>query len=122
MGPHEVVALLALAAMVGTVLRSSPPLTEAVAGTLAVAAVLLTGTADLDSARREVAALVGVDVGSNLSYAGSLANVLWRRTLKRVGTVPGARDFTVLGLVSTVPAVLVCTVTLWAWAAVAGVR
>jgi arsenical pump membrane protein len=68
-----------------------------------------------------LALLVGVDLGSNLTYAGSLANLLWRRTLKRAGTVPGPRDFTVLGLASTLPAVVICTAVLWAWAGVVGV-
>ena len=68
-----------------------------------------------------LALLVGVDVGSNLTYAGSLANLLWRRTLERTGTVPRPRDFTVLGLVTTLPAVVICTVALWAWAGLVGI-
>ena len=67
-----------------------------------------------------LALLVGVDVGANLTYAGSLANLLWRRALRRTGTAPSARDFTVLGLVTTVPMVALCTVVLWAWAGVTG--
>ena len=67
-----------------------------------------------------LALLVGVDIGSNLTYAGSLANLLWRRLLQRAGTPPAARDFTVLGLVTTVPLVAVCTVALWAWPDVVG--
>ena len=67
-----------------------------------------------------LALLVGVDIGSNLTYAGSLANLLWRRLLQRAGTPPAARDFTVLGLVTTVPLVASCTVALWAWAGAVG--
>ncbi len=67
-----------------------------------------------------LALLVGVDVGANLTYAGSLANLLWRRVLRRAGTAPSARDFTLLGLVTTVPMVALCTVVLWAWAGATG--
>ena len=39
-----------------------------------------------------LAALVGLGVGSGLTYTGSLANLLWRRTLARSGP-PSARTF-----------------------------
>jgi arsenical pump membrane protein len=63
-----------------------------------------------------LAALVGLGVGSNLTYTGSLANLLWRRTLARRGEPPSARDFHVLSALVTLPAVVVGVVVLWAWA------
>ena len=38
-----------------------------------------------------LAALIGVNVGPNLTYVGSLATLLWRRTLARHGSGPGPR-------------------------------
>jgi arsenical pump membrane protein len=48
-----------------------------------------------------LAALVGLNVGSGLTYSGSLANLLWRRTLVRQGQDPGLWDFHRLSLVAT---------------------
>lgn len=63
-----------------------------------------------------LAALVGLGVGSGLTYTGSLANLLWRRTLLARGGDPSARDFHLLSALVTLPAVLVAVVVLWAWA------
>lgn len=60
-----------------------------------------------------LALLIGVNVGANLTLVGSVANVLWRQSGGReVSTV---REFHVLGLVTTPPLVVLCTVVLWAW-------
>ena len=60
-----------------------------------------------------LAALIGVNVGPNLSYVGSLATLLWRRILHEHDTDADLGDFTRLGL-WTVPATLVAaTVALW---------
>jgi arsenical pump membrane protein len=60
-----------------------------------------------------LAALIGVNLGPNLTYVGSLATLLWRRVLREHGTDPGIGDFTRLGLL-TVPVTLVAaTVALW---------
>ena len=66
-----------------------------------------------------LAALVGLGAGSNLTYTGSLANLLWRRTLARSGP-PSTRTFHALGALITLPAVVVGTVVLWAWAPLVG--
>jgi arsenical pump membrane protein len=71
-----------------------------------------------------LAALVGLNVGSGLTYPGSLANLLWRRSLVR-HTAPGssrpsARTFHALSFVVTPPALVLAVVVLWAWSGVAG--
>jgi arsenical pump membrane protein len=65
-----------------------------------------------------LAALVGLGVGSGLTYTGSLANLLWRRSLLRRGAEASARTFHVLSALVTLPAVVVGVVVLWAWAPV----
>ncbi|MFJ6570782.1 SLC13 family permease [Streptomyces sp. NPDC091292] len=61
-----------------------------------------------------LAALIGVNIGPNLTYVGSLATLLWRRILHEHGTDAELGRFTRLGLL-TVPATLaVSTVALWA--------
>ena len=67
-----------------------------------------------------LAALVGLGVGSGLTYTGSLANLLWRRTLTRHGGSASGRDFHLLSALVTLPAVVVAVVVLWAWAPVVG--
>jgi arsenical pump membrane protein len=60
-----------------------------------------------------LAMLVGVNVGPNLTYVGSLATLLWRRVLRAHGDDVTLGEFTRLGLL-TVPAGLVlATVLLW---------
>jgi arsenical pump membrane protein len=63
-----------------------------------------------------LAALIGLGVGSGLSYTGSLANLLWRRTVLRHGGDPSAREFHALSAIVTLPAVVTGVVVLWAWA------
>jgi arsenical pump membrane protein len=61
-----------------------------------------------------LAVLIGVNLGPNLTYVGSLATLLWRRVLHRHGIEADLGRFTRLGLL-TVPATLaVSTVALWA--------
>lgn len=61
-----------------------------------------------------LAVLIGVNVGPNLTYAGSLANLLWRRVVNRHGVPTSAAEFSRVGLV-TVPLTLVGSVlALWA--------
>jgi arsenical pump membrane protein len=61
-----------------------------------------------------LAVLLGVNIGPNLTYTGSLATLLWRRSLRSHGETPDLGEFTRLGLL-TVPAGLVLAVlALWA--------
>jgi arsenical pump membrane protein len=67
-----------------------------------------------------LAVLLGVNIGPNLTYTGSLATLLWRRVLQRHGSAPDLGEFTRLGLL-TVPAGLVLAVlALWAGLRLAG--
>lgn len=60
-----------------------------------------------------LAALIGLNIGPNLTYVGSLSNLLWRRVLLQRGGAPRATEFTAIGLL-TVPACLVVAVgMLW---------
>jgi arsenical pump membrane protein len=63
-----------------------------------------------------LAALVGLGAGSGLTYTGSLANLLWRRTLLRRGGDPSGRTFHALSALVTPPAVVAGVVVLWGWA------
>ncbi|WP_370366340.1 SLC13 family permease [Catenulispora sp. GP43] len=68
-----------------------------------------------------LAVLLGVNLGPNLTYVGSLATLLWRRVLTSHGEQVSLATYTRLGLVA-VPATLVAaTVALWAAVSVIGV-
>lgn len=60
-----------------------------------------------------LAALLGLNIGSGLTYTGSLANLLWRRTLVRIGDAPSLRELHRVSLVAT-PLSLVVAVTVLA--------
>jgi arsenical pump membrane protein len=60
-----------------------------------------------------LAALLGLNIGSGLTWTGSLANLLWRRGLLRLGMSPTTRDFHRVSLVIT-PLSLVAGVTVLA--------
>ncbi|AWK10335.1 arsenic transporter [Streptomyces spongiicola] len=61
-----------------------------------------------------LAVLLGVNIGPNLTYAGSLATLLWRRIVHQHEHEVDLAEFTRLGLL-TVPAALVLSVVaLWA--------
>ncbi|WP_284436364.1 SLC13 family permease [Streptomyces sp. TUS-ST3] len=103
-GGTGIVALLgiaALAAVLANLINNLPavlvllPLTAA-AGPGAVLAVLL-----------------GVNIGPNLTYAGSLATLLWRRILHRDDHRVGLGEFTRLGLLTVPAALAAAVVALW---------
>ncbi|OMB96447.1 arsenic transporter [Mycobacterium sp. NS-7484] len=97
----ELLALAAIAAVLANLVNNLPavlvllPLVAA-AGPAAVLAVL-----------------IGVNVGPNLTYVGSLSNLLWRNVVHREGLPAKATEFSWVGLV-TVPATLLAGVlALW---------
>jgi arsenical pump membrane protein len=52
------------------------------------------------------AALIGIDLGPNLSVTGSLATILWLTALRREGQAIGAWPFLKLGILVMPPALL----------------
>ncbi|MEV7288322.1 SLC13 family permease [Streptomyces sp. NPDC093252] len=60
-----------------------------------------------------LAVLLGVNIGPNLTYAGSLATLLWRRIAHRHDHEVELREFTLLGLLTVPGALLAATVALW---------
>jgi arsenical pump membrane protein len=111
----------------GAALRSIVPSTTSL-GALLLAALVAAGLANLvnnlpatlalvpltaDRPALVLAVLLGVNVGPNLSYGGSLATLLWRRLLPDRDK-PRAAEFHLLGVL-TVPLLLVLTTSaLWA--------
>jgi arsenical pump membrane protein len=67
-----------------------------------------------------LAVLIGVNIGPNLTYVGSLATLLWRRVLHAHGTAPALGQFTRLGLLAVPASLTVATVALWAALRVTG--
>ena len=68
-----------------------------------------------------LAVLLGVTVGPNLTPAGSLASLLWRRSLRERGSDVGWRPFLAAGAVAAPLGVVAATAALWAALHVVGV-
>nr|AXG25730.1 transporter [Streptomyces tateyamensis] len=60
-----------------------------------------------------LAALLGVNIGPNLTYAGSLATLLWRRIVREHDSDVGLGEFTRLGLLVVPVALTLAVVALW---------
>ncbi|MFI8826770.1 SLC13 family permease [Streptomyces sp. NPDC053431] len=60
-----------------------------------------------------LAVLLGVNIGPNLTYAGSLATLLWRRIAHRHEHEIALKEFTLLGLFTVPAALLASTAALW---------
>ena len=60
-----------------------------------------------------LAVLVGVNVGPNLTYTGSLATLLWRRVLRHRDEEASLREFVRLGLLTVPAAIVVAVLLLW---------
>jgi len=61
-----------------------------------------------------LAVLIGVNVGPNLTYVGSLATLLWRRIVHAHDHEAPLGEFTWLGLLSTPLAIVAAVLALWA--------
>jgi arsenical pump membrane protein len=100
-GLPSLLAIAALAAVLANLVNNLPavlvlvPLTAA-AGTGPVLAVLL-----------------GANIGPNLTYAGSLATLLWRRIVREHDTDVNLGQFTRLGLLAVPAALVLAVVALW---------
>lgn len=68
-----------------------------------------------------LAVLIGVNIGPNLTYAGSLATLLWRRIVQRHGHGVELGEFTRLGLLAVPAALVPATLALWVSLQVVGV-
>jgi arsenical pump membrane protein len=60
-----------------------------------------------------LAVLLGVNIGPNLTYVGSLANLLWRLVLHTRGQAPGVGEFVRLGAISVPIGLTLAVVSLW---------
>ncbi|OBB06235.1 arsenic transporter [Mycobacteriaceae bacterium 1482268.1] len=67
-----------------------------------------------------LAMLIGVNIGPNLTYVGSLANLLWRSVIRRDITV-GFGEFSRVGLLTTPLTLIVAVLGLWMGIALLGV-
>jgi arsenical pump membrane protein len=118
--------IAALARLVAEGVAASPTGTAWIAG-LAVAVAcnlmnnlpvgLITGSVvSVDQVPAAVtgAALIGVDLGPNLSVTGSLATILWLVALRREGQDVGPWQFLLVGVVVTPPALLLSIAALLA--------
>jgi arsenical pump membrane protein len=99
-------AFAAVAAMLANLVNNLPALLVLLAPAAAVGQLAV------------LAVLIGVNVGPNLTYTGSLATLLWRRILQERGLSPSLRRFTMLGLSSAPVGIVFAVVGLWAWALV----
>jgi arsenical pump membrane protein len=68
-----------------------------------------------------LAVLIGVNIGPNLTYVGSLSNLLWRRVLRRYDVEAGVGEYTRLGLCTVPTALVVAVLALWASMRLVGV-
>ena len=99
------VALLgyaALAAVLANVVNNLP------ATLVLVPLVASTGPAAV------LAVLIGVNIGPNLTYVGSLSNLLWRSVLRRYDVSASIGEYTRLGLCTVPPALVTSVLALWA--------
>ncbi|WP_327071441.1 arsenic transporter [Kitasatospora sp. NBC_01250] len=60
-----------------------------------------------------LAVLLGVNIGPNLTYAGSLATLLWRRIVREHDTEVNLGEFSRLGLLVVPTALALAVVALW---------
>ncbi|WP_395725718.1 ArsB/NhaD family transporter [Nakamurella sp.] len=102
-GLLALLALAVIAAVLANLINNLP-------ATLVLLAALGAGP----PAAAVLAVLIGVNIGPNLTYAGSLATMLWRRILHERGHGPSLRRFTVLGLTTVGPTLLAAVLALWA--------
>ena len=100
-GPLALLAVAGVSAVVANLVNNLP------------ATLIILPVAAASGPDAVLAMLVGVNVGPNLTYVGSLATLLWRRIVHAHDHETDIGEFTELGVL-TVPAVLVAsTLALW---------
>jgi arsenical pump membrane protein len=100
-GLLALLAVAALAAVLANLLNNVPALL------VMLPAAAAAGPATV------LATLVGVNVGPNLTFTGSLATLLWRRVLHARGHSPDLGTFLRLGAATVPPILAGATVALW---------
>ena len=75
--------------------------------------VLLAALGSAPATGLVLAMLIGVNIGPNLTYTGSLATLLWRRVLHRSDRRASLKTFTLLGLATTPACLVAATTALW---------
>ncbi|MBW0105250.1 ArsB/NhaD family transporter, partial [Pseudonocardia sp. KRD291] len=119
-------------------LASLLPSTPSLAGLLAVAGiaavlanlvnnlpatlVLLSAVGTAAHPAIVLAVLLGVNIGPNLTYTGSLATLLWRRVAGGRGEPPRLGTFVALGALTVPLGLAAATTALWAVVTLTGVR
>jgi arsenical pump membrane protein len=99
-GLLQLLAVAGLAALLANLVNNLPATLVLVPAVQARPALLL-------------AVLIGVNVGPNLTYVGSLATLLWRQILHNRDHPPDAGDFLRLGLLTVPCALLAGVLALW---------
>jgi arsenical pump membrane protein len=99
-----------LAALLGTAVVAAvlANLVNNVPATLVLASVIPSGSTAL-----LLAMLLGVNVGPNLTYTGSLATLLWRRVVRAAGVEPSRGAFFRFAVFATPLALVLATLSLW---------
>jgi arsenical pump membrane protein len=93
-------AVAALAAVLANVVNNLPAVLMLLPAAVAGPGVVL-------------AVLIGVNVGPNLTYVGSLATLLWRRVLVRNNAEPQLEEFLRLGALTVPPVLVMSVLALW---------
>jgi arsenical pump membrane protein len=107
-GLVELLAIAAIAAVLANLINNLP----AVLALLPLLASLGPGPV--------LAGLIGVNLGPNLTYVGSLATLLWRRILQEHDHDAELGEFTRVGLITVPVTLLGATVALWAMLTITG--
>jgi len=68
-----------------------------------------------------LAVLIGVNIGPNLTYVGSLSNLLWRSVLRRYDVSASVGEYTRLGLFTVPTSLTAAVLALWAVGRLLGV-
>lgn len=102
-------AVAGIAAVFANLVNNLPAVLVLLAAVPSAGAV----TGHASTAGTVLAILVGVNVGPNLSYAGSLATLLWRRLLAERDHDIQLGEFTRLGLLTVPAGIALATVALW---------
>ncbi|MEU4165356.1 arsenic transporter [Streptomyces sp. NPDC026665] len=99
--PAALLGIAAIAAVLANLINNLPAVL-----------VLLPLAAD-SGAGAVLAVLLGVNIGPNLTYAGSLATLLWRRIVHQHEHGVDLKEFTRLGLIAVPAALVPAVLALW---------